>query len=272
MKYCETFAALLDPFVDGELSPEEMTRVQAHLDECPACRAYVDDALAIRAAFPDADDMELPENFAETVMARIQAEAAPRAEAAAQKRKSRPWVKALASLAACCAIVLLAGPLLFSNHAKMEAASTSAAAAPAERAMESSVEETTEEAAPAEAEAPAAEAYDIAEPEETGGTEPAAPAPASVTAAKPEEAPSKSDAPAAFQTADGGGIISTLTLPPEAASLLAGFTPVEETDTQARYELTRQDCDVLRSALDRAGIAFTLDDAGSDTVLVILEK
>ena len=60
MKYCEHFAALLDPFVDGELSPEEMARVQAHLDECPACRTYVDDALAIRAAFPDAEDAEVP--------------------------------------------------------------------------------------------------------------------------------------------------------------------------------------------------------------------
>ena len=39
MKYCENFAALLDPFVDGERSPGEMARVQAHLDECPACRA-----------------------------------------------------------------------------------------------------------------------------------------------------------------------------------------------------------------------------------------
>ena len=45
MKYCEEYAALLDLFVDGELSLEEMLEVQAHLDECPACRAYVDDAL-----------------------------------------------------------------------------------------------------------------------------------------------------------------------------------------------------------------------------------
>ena len=60
MKYCEDFAALLDPFVDGELTPDEMARVQAHLDECPACRAYVDDVLAIRAAFPDVEDTELP--------------------------------------------------------------------------------------------------------------------------------------------------------------------------------------------------------------------
>ena len=47
MKYCEEYAALLDLFVDGELSLEEMLRVQEHLDTCPACRAYVDDALAM---------------------------------------------------------------------------------------------------------------------------------------------------------------------------------------------------------------------------------
>ena len=48
--------ALLDAFVDGELTSEEMISVQSHLDECPECRAYVDDALAIRASFPTEDD------------------------------------------------------------------------------------------------------------------------------------------------------------------------------------------------------------------------
>ena len=58
--------ALLDAFVDGELTSDEMIQVQAHLDECPACQAYVDDALAIRAAFPTEDDIPLPADFSET--------------------------------------------------------------------------------------------------------------------------------------------------------------------------------------------------------------
>ena len=57
--------ALLDAFVDGELTSEEMISVQSHLDECPECRAYVDDALAIRASFPTEDDVQLPADFAE---------------------------------------------------------------------------------------------------------------------------------------------------------------------------------------------------------------
>lgn len=259
MKYCETFAALLDPFIDGELSPDEMARVQAHLDECPACRAYVDDALVIRAAFPDVEDTELPDGFAEAVMARIQAEAAP------QKKTSRPWLKALASLAACCAIVLLVAPM-FSGGAKTEAPAAAAdTAASTERAMVSS-EEATEESAPAEA--PAAATYYTAG---TAETETAAPAPASAAAPEEDQASLKSDSPTAFQAADGG-TLSTLTLPPEAASLLTGFTPAEETDTQARYELSRQDCDALTESLSQAGIGYELEDAGSDTVLVILEK
>ena len=64
MKYCEEYAALLDLFVDGELAPEDMKRVGDHLTGCPGCQAYVDDALAIRACFPDAEETVVPEGFA----------------------------------------------------------------------------------------------------------------------------------------------------------------------------------------------------------------
>ena len=246
MKYCETFAALLDPFIDGELSPDEMARVQAHLNVCPACRAYVDDALAIRAAFPDAEDTALPDGFAESVMARV------RAETPAQKKTTRPWLKALASLAACCAIVLLAAPM-FSHSSKTEAAPAEApaAAAPTERAMGFALTED----APAEESAgeprndlTSSKLYD------------AAPAP-SATAGS---------GATAYGTEDNAA--STLILPPEAASLLADFTPVEETDTEARYELSRQAWDALTESLSQAGIPCELDDTGADTVLVILKK
>ena len=101
MKYCDDYAALLDLYVDGELSPEEMSRIQEHLEQCPGCRAYVDDALAIRAAFPDVEDVEVPAGFAEGVMARIQT------EAGSKKKQSTPWRKVLPTLAACCALVIL---------------------------------------------------------------------------------------------------------------------------------------------------------------------
>ena len=91
--------ALLDAFVDGELTSDEMIQVQAHLDECPACQAYVDDALAIRAAFPTEDDLPLPADFTENVMRSV-------AKAPQSRPKKQPWGK-LAAAAACLAVIVL---------------------------------------------------------------------------------------------------------------------------------------------------------------------
>ena len=261
MKYCENFAALLDPFVDGELSPDEMARVQAHLDACPACRAYVDDALAIRASFPDAEDTPVPDGFAESVMARIRAEAASQAEAAPQKKTSRPWLKALASLAACCAIVLLAAPM-FSHSSKTEAAPAEAPAAAAdtgastERVMgfaytaeKATAEESAEEA---REDLASSKLYD------------AAPAPSAAD----------SGATAYCTEAD---TTSWLTLTAEeAGSLLASFTPVAETETELRYELTSGELETLLAALSEAGIVPSGELHPAETegsyVLVIVTK
>lgn len=167
MKYCEAYAALLDLFVDGELSLEEMLEVQAHLDECPACRAYVDDALAMRAAFPDVEDTEVPEGFAAGVMAAIQADSAARPVSAARKKKKTPWVGVLASLAACCAIVIIQqnGPMA----AKSESAAASMAydtAVAEEAACDDAAPEsfyyTADTATEETAEEPAAEAEEDA--------------------------------------------------------------------------------------------------------------
>lgn len=109
MTCCEEYAALLDLFVDGELAAEEMTRVRSHLENCPGCRSYVDDALAIRAAFPGTEDTEVPEGFAESVMERIRADAAAGELKDRKERKNsrRRWAGTLTALAACFAVALL---------------------------------------------------------------------------------------------------------------------------------------------------------------------
>ena len=89
MTYCKEFSALLDPYIDGELSPEETARVREHLHTCDGCRAYVQAALAIRDAFPEAEDTPVPDGFAAGVMAAIRADAAPR------KRRRPRWAKTL---------------------------------------------------------------------------------------------------------------------------------------------------------------------------------
>lgn len=126
MKYCEDYAALLDAFVDGELSQEETDCLQEHLDTCDACTAYVADALALRAAFPVMEDTVVPEGFADAVCAAIRADAAPR------KRNMTRWIKAVASLAACAAIVLAASRIPFGGGGyQSPAGAAGAASAPA---------------------------------------------------------------------------------------------------------------------------------------------
>ena len=118
MKYCEHYAALLDPFVDGELSDEEADRVRAHLAQCEGCRTYVEAALMMRDVFADLEEAEVPDGFADGVMAAIRAHAAPR------KKKAAPWVKVLLPLAACCAIVILVQGI--SRNAGLWSANTAA--------------------------------------------------------------------------------------------------------------------------------------------------
>ena len=162
MRPCDEYAALLDAYVDGELSPEEMMRVQAHLDSCPGCQAYVDDALAIRAAFPDVEETEVPDGFAESVSAAIRAGAAP------QRKRRTPWAKVLAPLAACCAVVvLLAGLPAFGGDSARIASDTSeqetmeTCTDPADEANQDSadaeIETDQEYAAQAETSTPSAE-------------------------------------------------------------------------------------------------------------------
>lgn len=113
MNTCETFAALLDAYVDGELTAEEMLRVREHLEHCEACRTYVDDALAIRAAFPDVEDTEVPEGFADRVLEAVRAKDQPIAPVKKKRNRRAMWARTALPLAACCAIVILLarGPL-----------------------------------------------------------------------------------------------------------------------------------------------------------------
>ena len=260
MKYCDDYAALLDLYVDGELSPEEMSRVRDHLDRCPGCRAYVDDALAIRAAFPDVEDVEVPMGFAEGVMARIQT------EAGSKKKQSTPWRKVLPTLVACCALVILLRnvPGMFSGR-KAEAPAAMDAAAPA-MTMESASEEKSEAAM----EEPAA-MMDRQIAADSNAVTAAEEAPAEC--AEPQEA-DKAARPYTY-TASGTVYTSILTLPPEGAELMAEYTPVHESGTEARYELTAQEAEALLVQLEHASFSYQSEDGitpTTDLVLVILSK
>lgn len=113
MNTCHFDAALLDAYTEGDLFLDDMIQVQKHLDTCPDCQAYVDDLLAVRAAFPRVEDTVVPPDFTANVMAAVAAhpqatavEASAETPAKPAKKNKTPWLRTLASLAACCAIVI----------------------------------------------------------------------------------------------------------------------------------------------------------------------
>ncbi len=104
MKYCEEYLALLSAFADDACTPEEAQRVREHLAVCPGCRAYWNEMLQIKAAFPDVDSVEVPEGLADGICAAVRAQPAVR-----HRRSAAAWAKILAPMAACLLIAVALG-------------------------------------------------------------------------------------------------------------------------------------------------------------------
>lgn len=283
MKYCEEFAALLDPYVDGELSAEEALRVREHLETCPGCRRYVDDALAIRAAFPAAEETAVPEGFAGSVMAAVR-----ESEAAGNKTGGRRrvyWRNVLLPLAACFALVVLlrtipgagndapadAPAAAMDTAVSYSAAENGIAAYGSDAAEEPAAPRMTagsEEASPEEADGEALpETADNAAPKEEGAgssrilTAPTAafqdePDAGSGTAEPPVPQPEESAMTAAAEPAAGesGGRVIRLT-EVQAGELLAELPYTVEADGAHCYQLPSIDFDVLLETLAEQGIS-----------------
>ena len=94
----DKYAALLDAFIDGELSAQEAGEVREHLTLCADCQAYVSDALSMRDAFPDIEETVVPDGFAESVLAALPPRQIP---------WRTQWKKFVLPLAACLAVFLL---------------------------------------------------------------------------------------------------------------------------------------------------------------------
>jgi hypothetical protein len=268
MNTCESYAALLDAFAEGDLFTEDMLQVQKHLNDCPACQAYLDDLFAMRAAFPTIEDTEVPEGFADRVMAAVAAHprtAAP-AEPAPRKKKS-PWTKVVLPLAACCAIVVLLQGSPFGSKKETafyvsyshEAAKAEEAAPTAEApaaALEDSVALAEEVVASKSIHAPAA-----------GQTEPVEePKTAPTADAYLEDNDRSINEPVYLYAAE---------LPAESAELLKDYTPADETADAVYYHLSAVEYAQLESRLADAGISYLAKegiDPTTDLVLVVLSK
>mgnify|MGYP001623365510 CR=1 FL=1 len=64
MPNCEYFEELCSSSLDGELTRAQKRELEAHLAECPACAAYLEDLKLIRTAWGDLKE-PLPEQLQE---------------------------------------------------------------------------------------------------------------------------------------------------------------------------------------------------------------
>lgn len=243
--------ALLDAFVDGELTNEEMISVQSHLDECPECRAYVDDALAIRAAFPTEDDLELPADFAETVMKAV-------AETPQSRPKKRqPWGK-LAAAAACLAVIVLmqrggltggsGNTSAACDAAPMEAAE--AESAPEERCLTTAGGDNGSDSfADANTESRKTDVY-------------------YACALPPDQATMENDSAAAMTdgSPDQDDLPTVTVSKSDLGELLDDREPTEVKPGVCRYLLTRQEFTDLAAKLADRGVTLETEDADSDRI------
>lgn len=259
-------AALLDAFVDGELTAAEMAEVQAHLAECPGCQAYVDDALAIRADFPTAESTELPADFTDHIMQAV-------AKTPQSRPKTQPWGK-LAAAAACLAVIVLVqyGAGLSSRNTSNEAAAYTADCAAAESTVERSADASSGD--DADSCQPMDPADDSGESDSVaaGSGEPDSVAADNAQQANKSES---TDDTASIQSAYQNGksavpVITGADLPTvrvsatEIGDLLDDRTPTEQKDAGVvRYLLTRTEFDALAEELADQGVTLETEDTDS---------
>lgn len=141
MPNCEYFEELCSASLDGKLTRAQKRELDAHLAECPACAAYLEDLKLLRTAWGDLKE-PLPEELHEKIMGGIMAEANKKV-VPMEKKKRRPPVFTMIAAAAACVMLAVSG--VFSNLGGGGQANT---AAPAGGAAMEDTAEPSDAAAP----------------------------------------------------------------------------------------------------------------------------
>lgn len=87
----------IEALLDGELTGPEGDAVLAHLRDCPGCRSYYRQLLAMEQALR-ADTDPVPEDLLADIMGRV--------HDTPQRRRPKPWLRATMGMAACLVVVL----------------------------------------------------------------------------------------------------------------------------------------------------------------------
>lgn len=100
---CDTFKQNIDAYLDGELTQEQRNEMDAHADECSACREEMEQAVSLSGLCA-----ELNENFAVPLETQAAWRRAVRAEANKKRRPMGMWARGLGTVAAAL-VVLVTG-------------------------------------------------------------------------------------------------------------------------------------------------------------------
>lgn len=87
----------IEALLDGELTGPEGDAVLAHLRDCPGCRSYYRQLLAMEQALR-ADTTPVPEDLLADIMSRV--------HDTPQRRRPKPWLRTVMGMAACLVVVL----------------------------------------------------------------------------------------------------------------------------------------------------------------------
>lgn len=103
MSPCDEFAELISARLDGELSPFEEKRLEAHLARCAPCRELADELDGLHHAMAGLPRLDVPAGLTEQITAAV---ASHNVTPITAKKKSRTW-KSLAALAAVLVLAVV---------------------------------------------------------------------------------------------------------------------------------------------------------------------
>ena len=99
---CQRYYELISARLDGELSDGEERELEAHLKDCPGCRALAEQLSGLHEEFSALEEFSAPDGFVRGVMDQVRAQEQKRNKVIPLFR--RPQFKAVAGLAACLAL------------------------------------------------------------------------------------------------------------------------------------------------------------------------
>lgn len=107
---CARYEELCSAAIDHALTEQEQKELDAHLAECPACRAYLEELRTMHDLWKELET-PMPPALHEKIMSEIEAEVQKTIVQTPQKHRRRPPVFTMLAAAAACVLLAVTGNL-----------------------------------------------------------------------------------------------------------------------------------------------------------------